>query len=109
MAKSATLLEKATVEQTLDEMRRKLANAEFALEQETEESGSIEETGAIVYGRYQGVESPRIFVFAVLPEHWDRASADYVQQKMWELTPTDTAPDMYSQFAVVTDGEHEKF
>ena len=110
MAKSATLLEKSTVGQTLEDWRRKLAKDGFELTQETVASDTPdEEAGAIVYGRHAGVETPRVFLLAVVPEHWDRASADHVQQQMWALTPTETAQDLYSQFAVVTDGEHEKF
>lgn len=110
MAKSATLLEKSEVEQALENLRQKMAKSGFEMEQETTAPDAPEEeAGAIVYGRHAGVETPRVFLLAVAPEHWDRASADHVQTQMWAMTPTDTAQDLYSQFAVVTDGEHEKF
>ncbi|MBD2198557.1 MULTISPECIES: HsdM family class I SAM-dependent methyltransferase [Calothrix] len=70
-------------------------------------SSADEEAAAIVWGQYQGVETPRIFLLALAPGNWDKANAEYVQQKSYTLPPADTKEDEFPQFAVVSDGEHK--
>ncbi len=72
-------------------------------------SSADEEAAAIVWGQYQGVETPRIFLLALAPGHWDKANAEYVQQKSYTLPPADTKEDEFPQFGVVSDGEHKTF
>lgn len=72
-------------------------------------SSADEEAAAIVWGQYQGVETPRIFLLALAPGQWDKANAEYVQQKSYTLPPADTKEDEFPQFAVVSDGEHKTF
>ncbi len=64
---------------------------------------------AIVWGQYQGVETPRILLLALPPGQWERANAEYVQQQSYTLPSADTPEDKYPQFGVVTDGEHKAF
>ena len=72
-------------------------------------SSADEEAAAIVWGQYQGVETPRIFLLGLAPGHWDKANAEYVQQKSYTLLPADTKEDEFPQFGVVSDGEHKTF
>ncbi|MBD2487173.1 class I SAM-dependent DNA methyltransferase [Aulosira sp. FACHB-615] len=72
-------------------------------------SSADEEGAAIVWGQYQGVETPRIFLLALAPGQWNKANAEYVQQKSYTLPPADTREDEFPQFAVVSDGEHKTF
>lgn len=76
------------------------------------QSLEVSETGqaaAVVRGRYQGEDTPRIFVWAVLPELWEQVNPETVQQNSWSLMPSNTKEDEYAQFGVATDGEHLLF
>ncbi len=64
---------------------------------------------AVVWGRYQGEDTPRIFVWAVVPEQWEKVTPEAVQQSSWSLMPSDTKEDEYAQFGMATDGEHQLF
>lgn len=70
-------------------------------------SGVDDEAAAIVWGRYQGVDTARILLLALPSGQWDKANAEYVQQQSYTLPPTDTPEDQYPQFGVVLDGEHQ--
>ncbi|HYX16645.1 MAG TPA: N-6 DNA methylase [Nostoc sp.] len=65
------------------------------------------EVAAIVWGQFQGVETPRIFLLALPPGQWEKANANYVQELSYTLPAADTLEDQYPQFGVVTDGEHQ--
>jgi type I restriction enzyme M protein len=70
----------------------------------TIDSSSEDEAAAIVWGLQQGVETPRLFLMALPPGAWEKASAENLQQRMWDLTPSETAEDAYSKFGLVSDG-----
>ncbi|MBX7222568.1 MAG: SAM-dependent methyltransferase [Blastocatellia bacterium] len=94
-----------TVNTTLETLLRKFKADEFDQVQLLD-SGA-EEAPAIVWGRYQGVDSPRVFVLAVVPGTWGQVNADYVQQRMWDKTPPETRQDEYPLFGLVSDGKNE--
>jgi type I restriction enzyme M protein len=62
-------------------------------------------SAAVVWGRYEGVETPRVLALVLPPGAWDRSKADSVQMLSYTLPPPDTAADQYPQFAVVRDAE----
>jgi type I restriction enzyme M protein len=72
------------------------------------ESSSGEDAAAIAYGMHLGVETPRLFLLALPTGAWEKATAENIQQRMWDLTPSDTAQDAYPKFGVVSDGEKER-
>src|SRR5215831_955338 len=90
----------------LSELKSKLAGSGFNLELDLDSPGDGEAC-AIVWGRHRGEETPRIFLLALPAGTWERANVDYLQERMWARTPTDTQADAYPQFGVVGDGTHE--
>ena len=72
------------------------------------ESSSGEDAAAIAYGLHMGVETPRLFLLALPPGAWEKATAENIQQRMWDLTPSNTAVDAYPKFGVVSDGAKER-
>ncbi|MBD1999294.1 N-6 DNA methylase [Leptolyngbya sp. FACHB-541] len=70
--------------------------------------GAEKQAAAVAYGVYKGVETPRILLLVLELGQWEKASADYVQQQSYELTPPGTPEEQYPQFAIVSDGEHQK-
>jgi type I restriction enzyme M protein len=64
------------------------------------------QAAAIVWGDYRGVPTPRIFVWALAPGQWEKASADEVQSVSWNWMPADTPEDGFPQFGMAIDGEH---
>ena len=71
------------------------------------DTNSNDELAAIVWGQYQGVETARILVFVLNEGNWNRANANYVQEKSYTLPAADTPEDEYPQFAIVTDGQNK--
>jgi len=66
-----------------------------------------DETAAIVWGQYQGIETARIFLLVLAEGNWDKANANQVQEKSYTLPSPDTTEDEYPQFAIVTDGQNK--
>lgn len=62
-------------------------------------------SAAVVWGRHEGVETPRVLALVLPPGAWDRSNADSVQMLSYTLPPPETAADQYPQFAVVRDAE----
>lgn len=62
-------------------------------------------SAAVVWGRHEGVETPRILALVLPAGAWGRANADEVQVLSYSLPPPETPPDQYPQFAVVKDAE----
>ncbi|MGT2430351.1 HsdM family class I SAM-dependent methyltransferase [Cupriavidus basilensis] len=62
-------------------------------------------SAAMVWGRHEGVETPRVLALVLPAGAWSRSNADEVQMLSWTLPPPDTAQDHYPQFAVVRDAE----
>ncbi len=62
-------------------------------------------SAAIVWGRHEGVETPRVLALVLPAGAWGRSNADEVQLLSWTLPPPDTQQDHYPQFAVVKDAE----
>jgi type I restriction enzyme M protein len=62
-------------------------------------------SAAIVWGRNEGVETPRVLALVLPSGAWDRSNADSVQMLSFTLPSPETAPDQYPQFAVVRDAE----
>lgn len=65
-----------------------------------------DEAGAIVWGRHQGTDTPRILLWSLLNKSGN-ANAEYIQQKVWEKTPDGTPDEHYAKFGIVTDGKQE--
>jgi type I restriction enzyme M protein len=95
--------EKSDLKKTLAALERKAKGLGFehklAIDSTTEE-----EATAIVWGLQQGIETPRLFLMALMPGVWEKANAENVQQRMWDLTPSDTPEDAYPKFGLVSDG-----
>ncbi|MDH3601471.1 MAG: SAM-dependent methyltransferase, partial [Candidatus Tectomicrobia bacterium] len=91
---------------TLAKAEDKLAKQHFnkRLELQAAEAG---QACSIVWGAHRGIETPRVFVLALLKGHWEQANADYVQQISWTQAPTDLEEEEYPKFGVVSDDEHE--
>src|SRR5262249_4531073 len=67
-------------------LKARLAEAGF--DQGTElPSAEAGEACAIVWGRYMGVETPRLFLLALPEGAWDRANIQTVQERMWAAAP----------------------
>jgi type I restriction enzyme M protein len=62
-------------------------------------------SAAIVWGRHEGVETPRILALVLPAGAWGRANADEVQMLSYTLPPPETQADHFPQFAVVKDAE----
>lgn len=60
---------------------------------------------AMVWGRHEGAETPRILALVLPSDDWGRANADEVQMLSWTLPSPDTPQDRYPQFAIVKDSE----
>jgi type I restriction enzyme M protein len=88
----------------LQEMLRKLAGARFdqTLDLKASEPGM---SAAMVWGRHQGVETPRLLALVLPAGAWSRSNADDVQVLSYALPPPETPADQYPQFAIVRDAE----
>lgn len=88
----------------LGDLLRTLASAGFehVIELDPPEEGMA---ASIVWGRHEGVETPRVLALVLPVGAWSRSNADEVQMLSWTLPPPDTAQDQYPQFAVVRDAE----
>ncbi|MDM0077458.1 N-6 DNA methylase [Variovorax sp. J2P1-59] len=88
----------------LKEMVRKLAGARFdqTLDLKANEPGM---SAAMVWGRHQGVETPRVLALVLPAGAWSRSNADDVQVLSYTLPPPETPADQYPQFAIVRDAE----
>lgn len=88
----------------LKNMLHTLSEAGFdqRLELKPSEAGM---SAAIVWGRSEGVETPRVLALVLPSGAWDRSNADSVQMLSYTLPPPETAQDQYPQFAVVRDAE----
>lgn len=62
-------------------------------------------SAAVVWGRHQGVDTPRILALVLPSGAWSRANADEVQVLSYSLPPPETPADQYPQFAVVKDAD----
>lgn len=62
-------------------------------------------SAAIIWGRHEGVETPRILALVLPVGAWARANADETQMLSYSLPPPDTQADQYPQFAAVRDAE----
>ncbi|WP_321879822.1 HsdM family class I SAM-dependent methyltransferase [Paraburkholderia bannensis] len=62
-------------------------------------------SATVVWGRHEGVETPRVLALVLPAGAWSRSNVDEVQMLSWTLPPPDTAQDHYPQFAVVKDAE----
>lgn len=93
--------EEATV---LNSLVHSLASADFDqhIALKPSEAGM---SAAIVWGRHEGVETPRVLALVLPPGAWDRSNADTVQMLSYTLPPPETAADQFPQFAVVRDAE----
>ncbi|MBS1803686.1 MAG: N-6 DNA methylase [Acidobacteria bacterium] len=65
---------------------------------------SEEEAAAIVWGMQKGEETPRLFLLALVPGIWEKATPETVQQRMWDVTPPETPEDAFPKFGLVADG-----
>ena len=88
----------------LKSMVLKFSSAGFAhsLELKASEPGM---SAAVVWGRHEGAETPRILALVLPTSAWGRANADEVQVLSYSLPPPETQADQYPQFAVVNDAE----
>lgn len=88
----------------LKEMLRRLAGARFdqTLDLKASEPGM---SAAMVWGRHQGVETPRLLALVLPAGAWSRSNADDVQVLSYALPPPETPADQYPQFAIVRDAE----
>lgn len=88
----------------LKAMVHRLSGAGFdqSLELKASEPGM---SAAVVWGRHEGVETPRILALVLPAGAWVRANADEVQVLSYSLPPPETQADQYPQFAVVKDAE----
>lgn len=88
----------------LKSMVLRLSGAGFdqSLELKASEPGM---SAAVVWGRHEGVETPRILALVLPASAWGRANADEVQVLSYSLPPPETQADQYPQFAVVKDAE----
>ena len=66
------------------------------------------EAAATVWGQYQGIETPRIFLLVLAKGNWQKVNTNYVQERSYTLNSKDTLGDEYPQFAIVADEQHEK-
>ena len=66
------------------------------------------EAAAIVWGQYQGVETPRIFLLVLSEGNWEKVNTNYVQDKSHALSSTHTSGFECPQFAIVASEQHEK-
>lgn len=84
------------------------AGYDQALELRTNEADTA---AAMVWGRHEGVETPRILALLMAAREWSRANPGEVQVLSTILPPPDTASDHYPRFAVVKDleGKREAF
>jgi type I restriction enzyme M protein len=62
-------------------------------------------SAAVVWGRHEGIETPRVLAVVLPAGAWSRSNADEIQVLSWMLPAPDTAQDHYAQFAVVKDAE----
>jgi type I restriction enzyme M protein len=99
--------EKSDLKNTLAALEKKAKGLGFDHKLAVE-SSSGEDAAAIAYGLHMGVETPRLFLLALPPGAWEKATAENIQQRMWDLTPADTAQDAYPKFGVVSDGAKER-
>jgi type I restriction enzyme M protein len=106
MPESQATKETTVFQQTLKQLEQKQSASGFD-QTITLEHASANEAAGIIWGRHQGVETPRILLLALPKERWGEVQAEFVQTRAWEITPSDTPQDQYPQFAVVADGEHE--
>lgn len=95
--------EKSDLKKTLAALEQKAKGLGFDHKLSID-STTEEEATAIVWGLQQGIETPRLFLMALLPGLWERANSENVQQRMWDLTPSDTPEDAYPKFGLVSDG-----
>jgi type I restriction enzyme M protein len=108
MAKTAEKVELSLQESVLEPYLSKLKAQGFDRIENLEVSDETQ-AAAIVWGSYQGVPTPRIFVWALAPGQWDKAKENEVQAISWGLTPADTPEDQYPQFGIAIDDEHTAF
>jgi type I restriction enzyme M protein len=89
---------------TLTSLVHSLADAGFdtKLDLKASEAGM---SAAMMWGRHEGVETPRVLALVLPAGAWSRANADEVQMLSWTLPPPDTAQDHFAQFAIVKDAE----
>ena len=92
------------LETVLEQQKSVGFDREINLDTKNDETDEI---AAIVWGQHQGIETARIFVLVLAEENWDKANANYVQEKSYTLPSADTPEDEYSQFAIVTDGQNK--
>uniref|UniRef100_B8HZR5 N-6 DNA methylase n=1 Tax=Cyanothece sp. (strain PCC 7425 / ATCC 29141) TaxID=395961 RepID=B8HZR5_CYAP4 len=106
-AETEATQEISTIAATMVSLKKEMERKQFS--QIKDLTGDAEkQAAAVAYGVYKGVETPRILLLALELGQWEKASADYVQQQSYELTPPGTPEDQYPQFAIVSDGEHQK-
>jgi type I restriction enzyme M protein len=108
MAKTAEKIEVSLQELVLEPYLKKLKAQQFDRVEPLEVSDP-DQAAAIVWGSYQGIATPRIFVWAIAPGQWEKANADEVQSTSWGVMPADTPEDQYPQFGIALDGEHTAF
>jgi len=62
-------------------------------------------SAAVVWGRHEGIETPRILALVLPAGAWGRTNADEVQMLSYTLPPPETQADHFPQFAIVKDAE----
>ena len=106
MPESSATKELTSPLQTLLQLEEKQATGGFD-QVVSLENTEANEAASIVWGQHEGIETPRVLLFALPKERWGEVQAEFVQSRSWGVLPPDTRQEEYPQFAVVTDGEHE--
>jgi type I restriction enzyme M protein len=97
----------SAVQEVLDGMITQIRKEGFNLVERLGEATQGEAV-ALAYALYQGEETSRVLLLSLAPERWEKATAEYVQSRSFEVMPTDAAAEHYPQFARVSDGKKER-
>ena len=73
-------------------LKAQWAGDKFGYDQMLDLPPAGDEAYAIVWGRHQGRETPRILLVAVPAGAWDRATPEYMEELGWTKPPTGTPP-----------------
>lgn len=90
-------------------LKAQLAGDKFGYTEVQDIPPAGDEAYAIVWGRHQGRETPRILLVAVPPGAWARATPEYMEELGWTKPPSGTPQDAYPKFAAVSDGSPDRF
>jgi len=100
--------EKSDLKNTLTALEKKAKGLGFDRKVALQLGSEKDSAASVAYGLYLGEETPRLFLMALPAGAWEKATAENVQQRMWDLTPPDTAANAYSKFGLVSDGAKER-